>query len=75
MPASEHLERILEQLSLSPMYAIEAGRPISVHMPHAATMAEFLDVIDAELGGVTAYLASHGWTEDDNEQLRRKLLG
>jgi hypothetical protein len=51
--------------------------PVKVdkHTPRAETMRQTLAVIDENYGGAGAYLRSEGWSEDDSQALRAKLLG
>jgi len=37
-------------------------------------MLGVLDAIDTDHGGVLAWLAEHGWTDQDTERLRATLI-
>jgi protein tyrosine/serine phosphatase len=45
------------------------------HAPRPATMERFFDALDQQAGGVSPWLAKHGWTEAERTALQRKLLG
>jgi protein-tyrosine phosphatase len=69
------LDRILARLAASPTYAEDmAGSKPGQHEPRAETMTGFLNAIDDQFGGVSTWLAAHGWTESDHDALRRALL-
>jgi protein tyrosine/serine phosphatase len=65
---------IVDHLARSDLYGFEVGQPEKIPPASAAVMVAVLDAIDTELGGVLAWLARHGWTADDTERLRQKLL-
>jgi protein-tyrosine phosphatase len=62
---------IIEQLSVLELYDLDVDK---VPPASAETMLGVLEAIDADHGGVLAWLAEHGWTERDSERLRAKLL-
>jgi hypothetical protein len=62
---------IIEQLSVLELYDLDVAK---VPPASAETMHGVLEAIDADHGGVLAWLAEHGWTERDSERLRAKLL-
>jgi protein-tyrosine phosphatase len=73
--SAERVEANFRRLAGRPTYASAIGdEPIEPHKPRAETMADLLDEIDAEHGGVAAYLRANGWTEQDAAALRAKLL-
>ncbi len=73
--SSERIHGILDRLRVSDTYADNLrGRPLSSHLSHPETMETFLGHLDAAYGGVPGLLTRLGWSEDDNAQLRDKLL-
>ena len=44
------------------------------HRSWPATMRDFLDHVDETYGGVEQMFATLGWTTEDTERLRAKLL-
>ena len=74
--SSERMQAIVERLMTSTTYADNLrGRPLSSHMTHPETMRALLAHIDDELGGVQTLMGKLGWTDEDTERLRAKLLG
>lgn len=72
----ERLEAVLRRLRGSDTYAADLdSRPADTHQPHAAIMDKLLARIDEEHGGTLGWLSGHGWTGDDTETLRERLLG
>jgi protein tyrosine/serine phosphatase len=70
---AERIEAIRDRLVASPTYAEEMKtRPLDDMRPHALSMRHFLDRLD-ELGGVAAWLTSHGFGPDEQAQLRQRL--
>jgi protein-tyrosine phosphatase len=70
----ERTERILTRLRSSPTYADDVNsKDALAHRTRPETMAAFLEQVDARHGGVTAWLASHGFSADDLSQLRARL--
>ena len=65
---------IIEQLSASDLYNLDVEQPEKVPPADAETMLGVLAAIDADHGGVLSWLAQHGWTAQDTERLRTKLL-
>jgi protein tyrosine/serine phosphatase len=74
--SAERVEAIIARLVARRTYATDLVKdePIDKHKPKPVTMQRLLDALDAEFGGVSAWLRDHGWTEDDAAALRRKLL-
>jgi protein tyrosine/serine phosphatase len=71
----ERLEAILRRLRASDTYAADLdSRPADTHKPHAALMEKLLARIDEEFGGTLGWLAGHGWTPEDTDALRDRLL-
>ncbi|WP_067468396.1 tyrosine-protein phosphatase [Actinomadura macra] len=74
--SGERMDRILRRLRASDTYAADLdSRPADYHRPRAATMEEFLTRVDERSGGPLGWLASHGWTDEDTDALRTRLLG
>jgi protein-tyrosine phosphatase len=65
---------IIEQLSSSELYDLDIAQPEKVPPAEAGTMLGVLAAIDDDHGGVLPWLAEHGWTDQDTERLRAKLL-
>jgi protein-tyrosine phosphatase len=73
--SSDRMERIVARLMASPTYADNLrDRPLSSHLSHPETMISFLRHIDETFGTVQQMLIKMGWTAEDNDQLRSKLL-
>jgi protein-tyrosine phosphatase len=73
--SSERIEAIFDRLRASRTYSEDVGdAEADKHAPKPATMQRLLDALDEEFGGPSAWLRSHGWTEDDAAALRHKLL-
>src|SRR3954447_15363003 len=71
----ERLGPLLARLRASPTYADDLdGRPAATHRPRPETMARVLDVLDAHHGGAAAWLAAHGFGDDEQAALRRRLV-
>lgn len=71
----DRLEAILRRLRASGTYAADLdSRPADSHRPHAAVMEKLLTRLDEEFGGTTGWLSGHGWTPDDTDALRTRLL-
>jgi protein-tyrosine phosphatase len=71
----ERIEAIRDRLLASPTYAEDMkSRPLDDMRPHALSMRHFLDRLD-ELGGVSAWLTSHGFGPQEQAALRERLTG
>ena len=71
----ERLEAILDRLRGSDTYAADLdSRPADTHRPHAALMEKLLARVDEEFGGTLGWLSGHGWTPEDTDTLRERLL-
>ena len=68
------LAAVVKQLAGIELYELSTDELDKVPPAAAETMLGVLDAIEAEHGGVLAWLAGHGWTEQDSERLRAKLL-
>jgi len=66
--------RILDQLARNGLYDRETTAPEKIPPASADKMISVLDAIDEDHGGVPAWLARHGWTEADTDQLRSRLV-
>jgi protein-tyrosine phosphatase len=71
---SERLRPLLERLAASPTYAGEiwVSDP-DRHAPRPDTMHGFFAAIDDEYDGSSAWLATQGWTDTDQQALVSKL--
>ncbi len=65
---------IVDHLARSDLYGFEVGQPDKIPPASATVMMAVLEAIDTDLGGVLAWLARHGWTDDETARLRAKLL-
>ncbi len=71
----EKIEAILRRLMRSRTYEGDLkGSAIDRHRPRPETMKAFLAQVQARYGGVTQWLADHGFGEQDLRRLRAKLL-
>lgn len=68
------IEAILGHLARSNLYGQEVTQPDQVPPASQTFMVDVLDAVDADFGGVPAWLARYGWTDGDTERLRAKLL-
>ncbi|MBD2898979.1 tyrosine-protein phosphatase [Actinomadura nitritigenes] len=72
----DRIDAVLGRLRNSDTYAADLdSRPADTHVPHAAIMEKLLARIDEEFGGTEGWLAGHGWTGEDTDALRDRLLG
>ena len=72
--SAERLPRILERLARHPAYAANLeGKTVAQQEPRAETMRLLVEALDRE-GGAEAWLHQHGWTDEDTQRLRAKLL-
>jgi protein-tyrosine phosphatase len=75
--SADRVGAVIARLAARRTYASDLNEgdvDIDKHKPRAATMERLLAAIDEVHGGVSAWLRSHGWTEEDAAALRRKLL-
>ncbi|MFB4310351.1 tyrosine-protein phosphatase [Actinomadura sp. GTD37] len=71
----ERLEAVLNRLRGSDTYAADLdSRPADTHRPHAALMEKLFTRVDEEFGGTLGWLSGHGWTPEDTDALRERLL-
>lgn len=72
----ERIDAIMSRLKATATYAADLeDRPVDANLPLAASMHTFLDFVDTEFGGPTGWLQLHGWTADDTDALRARLVG
>ena len=70
------LRMILERLRLKPAYAENMkDKTVAQQSPTSDTMRMLLGALEARHGGVHGWLGGQGWTSQDTERMRRKLLG
>ncbi|GAA2439804.1 tyrosine-protein phosphatase [Actinomadura vinacea] len=73
--SGERIEAILTRLRASDTYAADLdSRPADSHVPRPVSMEKFLAKVDEEHGGTLTWLADHGWSPEDTESLRGRLL-
>jgi protein-tyrosine phosphatase len=71
----ERIEAILHRLMSSSTYEGDLkGSEIDRHRPRPETMKALLEQIEVRYGGVTQWLASHGFGRADLERLRARLV-
>lgn len=72
----ERLELVLGRLRASFTYRDDLdSRPADDHMPRPRYIEQFLGVLDERFGGPLGWLERNGWTDDDSEMMRARLLG
>jgi protein tyrosine/serine phosphatase len=70
----ERIVGIVERLRRSAIYAADINsRPAEEHRPRPHTMTAFLEQMRVRYGGVTRWLAGHGFGQDDLAPLHAKL--
>ncbi|WP_030241308.1 tyrosine-protein phosphatase [Streptomyces sp. NRRL S-350] len=73
--SGEQMAEIVERLRDNPLYAADiSSRPFASLLPRPAYIQDLLDTFDDRFDGVRAWLATHGWTADDQEALAGRLL-
>jgi protein-tyrosine phosphatase len=70
---NERLDAIIERLARSKMYGSVTSKPVRAHTANAETMQAFLEQLDARYGGLPAWLAGQGFTDDEAAALRDRL--
>ncbi|WP_300605361.1 tyrosine-protein phosphatase [Trebonia sp.] len=74
MATADRLDAIIERLRRSRTYAEDiSSRPVQAHLPRAETMKAFLEQLHVRYGGLPAWLARNGFTDDELSLLRAKL--
>ena len=72
--SGERITGIMGRLRRSPIYAADIdSKPAEEHRPRPQTMTAFLEQVRARYGGVTQWLAGHGFGRDDLDLLQAKL--
>jgi protein-tyrosine phosphatase len=75
MATGDKIEAIIERLRRSRTYADDvSSRPVRAHLPREETMKAFLEQLHVRYGGLWRWLADHGFSDDDLDALRAKLL-
>jgi protein-tyrosine phosphatase len=70
----ERAEAVIGRLLTSSTYRDDvSGTPVESHVPRAGTMDAFLAEVDKLYGGVSNWLADHGFTDEDHSLLYAKL--
>jgi protein-tyrosine phosphatase len=70
----ERAEAIFRRLLASPTYHHDVSRmTVEEQMPKPETMDAFLGQLDKRYGGAASWLASHGFTDEDQALLRARL--
>ncbi|TYK44947.1 tyrosine-protein phosphatase [Actinomadura decatromicini] len=73
--SGERIDAVVERLRASATYADDlSSRPPDAHRLDPAVMDKLLTRVDEEFGGTTGWLSGHGWTPDDTDALRARLL-
>jgi protein-tyrosine phosphatase len=73
--STQRVEAVVGRLLASPTYAENLrDRPMSSHESHPETMRVFLTHVDEWYGGVSGLVERIGWTAEDTERLRDRLL-
>jgi protein-tyrosine phosphatase len=71
----ERIEAILRRLMTSETYVEDLRKStVDRHRPRPETMKAFLEQVQVRYGGVTQWLADHGFGHDDLRRLRAKLV-
>ena len=74
MATAERMDAIIDRLARSRTYSSDVtSRPVRAHLPREETMKSLLEQLHVRYGGLPRWLAGHGFTEDDTDQLRAKL--
>ena len=74
--SSDRVEAVVARLMASATYVDNLrDRPIETHLSRPETMIDFLQHVDSAYGGVEPLLVGLGWTAEETQALRRKLLG
>ncbi len=72
---ASRIEKIIERLVTVEPYAQGlAGRTIDEQRPTAASMEAILRTLSEQHGGATEWLREHGWTDEDINRLRSRLV-
>jgi protein tyrosine/serine phosphatase len=72
--SSERVPQIMERLARRPAYAANlVGKSVDQQTPRPDTMRRLVAALGS-VGGLEAWLAGHGWTPEETQALRRRLL-
>lgn len=72
---AERIELVLDRLRATPTYSHDIDRiPVDAHRPRGETMEAFLEQLELKYGGAIGWLERHGFTDDEFERLRRRLV-
>jgi len=69
------IDRIVEQLARNGLYNLHTTDPDQIPPAAAEVMAQALAAIAEDHGDVLSWLSGQGWTEQDTQALRGKLVG
>lgn len=73
--SAERVEAIMGRLRAKPAYAENLrDKTVAQQSPTTDTMKLLLTTLDERHGGALGWLRSQGWTQADDDRLRRKLL-
>ncbi|MDF5758125.1 tyrosine-protein phosphatase [Spongiactinospora sp. TRM90649] len=72
----DRIHRILARLRASDTYRADLDRHATedYYLPRAPYMEQFLTTLDTRFGGPLAWLKANGWTDDDTQALRTRLV-
>ncbi|MER5873688.1 tyrosine-protein phosphatase [Streptomyces sp. NPDC002044] len=72
--SGEQMAEIAKRLGGNPLYAADIrARPFSSLLPRPAYIRDLLTTLDSRFGGIHPWLASHGWTAEDQSALSSRL--
>lgn len=72
--SAERIGAIFDRLRTRPAYAAVAEQPASDQTPRAETMTHLLGTLAERYDGGAGWLLAQGWSSDDVDRLRRRLL-
>jgi protein tyrosine/serine phosphatase len=73
--SAERVAAIMDRLRAKPAYADNLkDKTVAQQSPTTDTMRVLLEALDERYGGALGWLRTQGWSTDDTERLRRKLL-
>jgi uncharacterized protein (DUF433 family) len=74
--SAERVEATIRRLAQRRTYAMDLDMAVDIdrHKPRAETMEELLAAMNERHGGIPAWLRAHGWTAEDADALRSRLL-
>lgn len=74
LATAERIHQIMDRLVRSETYRAELeGHDPQVHAPVQGTIERVLQLVDEQHGGAAAFLAAHGLTDSELEQLRSRI--